>query len=480
MHLNKTKLLIPAIVASIGLLGCGEGTNTTSAQGGNGGANAETPPKAGETYTTAILADGKPLVESTYLIYSVSNQGQLSSTPLPDVAQEAQLPHVLVKQSEKVSATITPSGSIQNLAVPKLSPPIPLGKIESCYSDIWKNIQAVQPNATPQQLAGRITQFGVSIDNLCTYIASSGMPVQEYVQLFQTVQKYFPNNQSNIDRQIIEFFSEVNTTPKNFKAALTQKGYTWDDFLKKVSADKNGVYDFVNGYANSKQALESYISEYMTRPSKVAGFANDRLKLVAAYLTKGVTPGFLARLSPPHLVAQTTLPTADTINGYTDAVKKVLVLGKSVWDFIRSGQAVIDEKTNNVNSSVLSAADNNPMNYVGSKHSTSPKLEFVGKRLWWENYRVDFTVDAYYDGKNATVPGQWLPLVIVNVSRIKADYGYKIDGSAKITSVINTGAAENPVPEIQVILTYTATNWSVNQMTYKFIANGATGVRHAP
>lgn len=479
MHLNKTKLLIPAILASIGLLGCGEGLNPTSAQSG-GAANTETPPKAGETYTTAILADGKPLVESTYIIYSVSNQGQLSSTPLPDVAQEAQLPHVLVKQSEKVSATITPSGSIQNLAVPKLSPPIPLGKIESCYSDIWKNIQAVQPNAMPQQLAGRITQFGVSIDNLCTYIASSGMPVQEYVQLFQTVQKYFPNNQSNIDRQIIEFFSEINTIPKNFKAALTQKGYTWDDFLKKVSADKNGVYDFVNGYANSKQALESYISEYMTRPSKLTSFANDRLKLVSSYLTQGVTPGFLARLSPPHLVAQISIPTADVINGYTDAAKKVLVIGKAVWDFIRSGKAVIDDKTNNVNSSVLSAADNNPMNYVGAKSSVSPKLEFVGKRLWWENYRVDFSVSADYDAKNALAPGQWLPLVIVNVSKVTAAYGYNLDGNAKVTTVVNRGTVENPVPEIQVILTYTATNWSVNQMQYKFVANGATGVRTAP
>ena len=102
------------------------------------------------------------------------------------------------------------------------------------------------------------------------------------------------------------------------------------------------------------------------------------------------------------------------------------------------------------------------------------------KRLWWENYRVDFTVSAVYDAKNAVAPGQWLPLVIVNVSKVTAAYGYNMDDNAKVTTVVNRGTVENPVPEIQVILTYTASNWSVNQMQYKFFANGATGVRTTP
>lgn len=474
MHLNSTKQILISAWAALILMGCGSETETLP----NGNtAEKEQPVKAGETYTTAILADGKALVESTYLIYSVGHDGHLSSAPLPDVAQEARLPHVLIKQSDKISAKISVNGAVENLPIPKLSPPIPLAKIETCYADIWKNLQKVQPNATTQQLAMRITQFGVAIDNLCTYISSSGMPVEEYIDLFKTVQKYFPTAESSIDRQIIEFFAAVNSTPKDFKAALTQKGYTWDDFIKHVAADKNGVYGFVNGYANSNLALDGYLQEYMTRPTQLTRFTKDSLKLLSAHLSKGVTPDFLARLSQPHLVAQTAIPTADIINGYTDAAKKVFVLGKDIWDFIRSGKAVVDDKANNTNSSVLSAADREPMNYVGAKSSVSPKLEFVGKRLWWENYRVDFSVSADYDAKNATAPGQWLPLVIVNVSRIQADYGYKIDGNAKISSVVNRGTVENPIPEVQVILTFVATNWSINQIQHKFIANGATGIR---
>ena len=477
MYLNKTKLLIPAVLASLGLMGCGDGTNATSAQGGNGGANAQTPPRAGETFTASILVNDKPVTETTYLIYSVvNNEGKLSDKPQADTAQEDKLPHVLLKQSTQTLAKVSGSGEVSAAAnMPKLAPPIPLSKVETCYSDIWKKLHSLQPNATPQQLAARITQFGVSIDDLCTYIPASGMTLDQYVDLYQTATKYFPEG-SNIERHIFEFFLALNVTPKKFVTALGSKGYTWEDFIKRLSANKKGAYAFVNGYDANKMSLEQYIADYMSRPAPVVAEARGQLKLLGTYLARDFSPDFLARLSPPHLLAQAT-PT-----NYIDATKKVIeaidegiVVGKKIWDFLKDNKAVIDDKANNASTYVLSATDTSLINYGYTKSSSSQKVSFVGKRLWWENYRADISLDVDYDGRNTAAPGQWLPNVMVKVHSIKADWGYTLNGDAKISTVVNRASAEAPVPEIQVVVTMIAKNWSVNQQSFTFSANGAKG-----
>lgn len=477
MHLNKTKMLIPAILSIIGLLGCGDGTNSKSASNsGAAGDRQQTPPRAGETFTASILVDDKPITETKYLVYSVvNNEGKLSDQPQADTAQEDKLPHVLLKQSTETLAKVSSTGSVSPAPnMPKLAPPIPLSKVETCYSDIWKKLHSLQPNATPQQLAARITQFGVSIDDLCTYIPASGLTLDQYVDLFQTATKYFPES-SNIERHIFEFFLALNITPKNFITKLTSKGYNWEEFVKRISANKKGVYAFVNGYNPNKMSLEQYIADYMSRPAPVVAEARGQLKLLGTYLTKDVSPGFLVRLSPPHLLAQTAPSYTDVAKEVIDVIDKGMVVGKKIWDFLKDNKAVVDDKANNVSTYVLSATDPSLINYGYAKASSSPKVSFVGKRLWWENYRADISLDVDYDGRNTAAPGQWLPNVMVKVHSIKADWGYTLNGDAKISTVVNRASAEAPAPEIQVVVTMIAKNWSVNQQSFTFSANGANG-----
>lgn len=476
MSQHQVKFIIPALLAAISLIGCGEGTPGDTAANGN----TPPPPKAGETFTASILVDDKPISETTYTIYSVSDdQGKLTDIPLADAAQEAQLPHVLVKKSTSKLAKINPDGSIVDIpdGLNKLSPAIPLAKIESCYADIWKNLKVAKPNATRQELAMGITQFGVSIDDLCTYASASGMPLEEYVQLFQTVTKYFPG-QPNIEARMVQFFLDLNITPKNFITKLSNKGYTWEDFVKRLAANKGNAYGFINGYQPSESmTLDQYIGDYMTRPGPTAAAVNRELKLFAAYLAKDITPGFLAKMEPARVVAQAPTNPIDQANQIIEVVEKGLVVGKKVWDFIRSGVAVDKSKEAEVSTYVLSATDPASINYEYAKASTSKVVSFVGKRLWWENYRVDFALEADYDAKNPKIPGQWLPNVNVRVNKSTADYGYVLNGSAKVNNTVNRGGIASPIPELQLDVTLSAKNWSTNSQQVSFIANGATGAR---
>lgn len=474
MLTRQAKLTIPTLIATIGLIGCGDGSV------GNNAANGQTPPKAGEAYTTSMLVNDKPVRETLYTIYSVADdQGTLTDVPLPDATQEAQRPHLLIKQSTTTLASVDKDGTVVDLpgGVKKLSPPIPLAKIQTCYTDIWRKLKTAKPDATRQELAMGIAQFGVSIDDLCTYANASGMSLDEYVQLFQTVTKYFPGR-PNVEADMVQFFIALNVTPKTFITALQNKGYTWEDFIKRLAANKGDVYGFINGYQPSGLALEPYIRDYMNRSGPMARAVNRELKVLGAYLAKDMTPAFLSRMSPASIVAQTTTNVIDQIEDGIKVVEKGFELSVKIWKFLKENVATVADKANHTNTSVLSKADANIMNYAHAKYMASPKVSFVGKRLWWENYRVDFSLDAYYDARNTAAPGQWLPKVLVHVNKIQADWGYKLEGDAEVAGdPVNMGSQEAPIPEIQVTVKMSATNWSVNRENATFVVNGASGVR---
>ena len=132
-------------------------------------------------------------------------------------------------------------------------------------------------------------------------------------------------------------------------------------------------------------------------------------------------------------------------------------------------------KPADASTSILSSNDSASINYAYAKSSTSPVVSFVGKQLIGEAYRIDLMLDADYDARNTSAPGQWLPNVNVKLKNIKADYGYKLNGIAKVSNTVNRGSAEAPIPEAQIEVVVSAKNWSVSQQSFTFVANGATG-----
>lgn len=482
MPTHHTKLIIPTLLAAISLVGCGEGTDGTSQNSAN-----KHLPKAGEAYTTSILVNDKPVNETVYTIYSVADdQGKLTDVPLSDPQQEAQLPHVLIKQSTNTLAKVSKDGTVTDLSggPKKLSPAIPLAKIEHCYANIWSKLKIAKPEATRQELAFGIAQFGVSIDDLCTYASASGMSLDEYVEMFQTVSKHYPGR-PNVEADMVRFFIVLNVTPKTFLRALSEKGYTWDDFITKLAANKSDADMFINSYANSGMTLTQYIGDYMHRPGPATAALNRGLKLASAYLTKDAAPGFLALTSPKQIFAETITSTikdiTDATNDVIDTVNKGLAVGKQVWEILRDNVAVVNldgsGKGNNadVSTSILSEKDRASINYGYAKSSTSPVVSFVGRTLWWEDYRLDFMLDADYDARNPSAPGQWLPNINVKFKHIQAGYGYRLNGSAKVSNTVNRGSPDEPIPEAQIEVIVSVSDWSVLQQSFTFVANGATG-----
>ncbi len=487
MYNHRNNRIIPALLTTISLIGCGDGTGTA----GIPGTGSDKPaPKAGDTYTTTVLVNDKPVYETSYVTYSVvDDNGKLTDQPLSNSTEEAQRPHVLIKQTISTMAKVEKNGTVINFADgPKNRPPaMDKAKVEHCYSNIWAKLKEAKPDASRHEIALSIAQFGVSINDLCGYAAASGMSLDEYVSLFQTVTKYYPGR-PNIEADMVRFFVVLNVPPKVFLNALSKKGYTWENFITKLAANKGDGTQFINGFTPSGLSLEQYIADYMTRPTPMAAAINSKLKLVSAYIAKDVTPRFLAFTSPPRVVAQAAVvPSAkdtvdgwiDTANSAIDTVNKGLAVGKQVWDFLRENVAVVTMTENgkpaDASTSILSSNDSASINYAYAKPSSSPVVSFVGKQLIGEAYRIDLMLDADYDARNASAPGQWLPNINVKLKNIQADYGYKLNGIAKVSNTVNRGSADAPIPEAQIEVIVSAKNWSVSQQSFTFVANGATG-----
>src|SRR5574343_1158239 len=122
MYNHRKKIIIPALIAAIGLIGCGDGTGTA---GGQDNGSDKPTPKAGEAYTTTVLVNDKPVHETSYMTYSVvDDNGKLTDQPLSNPAEEAQRPHVLIKQTISTMAKVEMNGTVINFADgPKKRPP---------------------------------------------------------------------------------------------------------------------------------------------------------------------------------------------------------------------------------------------------------------------------------------------------------------------------------------------------------------------
>lgn len=487
---SKTLVALPLLISALGLIGCGSGSESQ---------NTEPQHKAGDHYKTSILVDDKPYIETDYKLYAVTdNQGTLSDTPLVDPTKEAQLPHVLIKQSTEQLLSVVSSGQTVPIdKLPTLRSPIQLGKIENCYKEFWLTVKSAAPGATPQMIAARIRDFG-TVDDLCTQAAASGLAVHDYVDLYSTVAKYYPEA-SGYESHIVAFFQDIDVTPKDFLNALNQAGYTWDDFVKRLSMTKGGAYDFIGIYNNSSLPLDQLISKYITGTIQVAELFDKNLKLAKAYLGKGGTPKFLARLSPPRLLAQNTTSgtttddstpawmkrlanmTAAEAEAWWNLVNKVLTTAKQVWEFVEAREAKLDDGANSVQTHIVSEADSNLYNYANVKSATTPRITFKGGWLGeLFSYQVDMVVNGYYDGINSEFPGHWVPSLYVTTQKVIVNWGWEAKTSVAMRKAVNMGKKEEPIPEVMLSLVVEGKALDVVKQTVDVRVNGKTGLRVEP
>lgn len=470
MTLNRPYYLIA--IAALGLTGCGSGTTTSST------------PQSGQPVITSVLVDGVEVSSKTYTVYGVvDSEGTLSDKPLAET-EEAKLSHVLILASSRSNKGPTAQLSTE--------------QYKSCYYDFWKSIRRQLPNSTIQQVVQRLNDFDMTIDEVCDRQRASGLTVDEYVELYRIVAKYWPTD-PDIDGKIARFFTNLGVSPSVFKATLTGLGYTWEDFVKRLSSVAEGASKFTSEYAVSALVLEAFLNDYMTRPNPVLAAAQAKMKLASAYMVKDMNPQlvYLAGARQRFAQAADTSTSSGTSGKLIDTIKDwinlandvatgnvigaVIKVGNTAWTFIKNNQGIVEGVKGDISSKVLSAIDNVEYNYQYAKASRSSVVSIVGKRLInndWETYRTDLQLSADYGATHPDFGGQWIPDLRVIVKKIDAPFGYTLGGEAKLNHLVNRGSVAEPIPEVQVDVTITAKSFGTRVQTVTFSANGATGAAY--
>ena len=429
--------LVTSALLSISVAGCGgSGSSPSSLQ-------------AGQPFIASILVDGVEVQSKTYNTYSVvDEQGTLSDQSLGSV-EESKLPHLWILAATSSSNVST-------------TPQMSVAQYKACYADFWKSIRRQLPDRNAAQIVQRLHDFGMTIDELCDRQAASGLSVDEYVELFRVVEKYWPDNQ-DIDGKIARFFTDLKITPRVFKETLYRLGYTWDGFVKRMAAVDSGGHKFINEYRLSTLGFEPFLSAYM-----------------AASVP---TPKASQQVRRSLNATSTSTTVLDTVTDVIDTVGNIFSVSKTAWQFMRENQGVIETIKGDASARVVSAADASELNYEYAKASKSPIISFVGRSFLfgaWETYRTDLQLSVDYGATHRDFGGQWMPDLRVLVKKAEAPWGYKMAGDVVLSSVVNRGSATEPIPEVQVGVVMSVTYLSTVNQTFTFSANGATGASFIP
>ena len=481
MKLRKTVLVTPVALATLALVGCGGGSD-------NNNQTAATPVQAGETLNSRVLLDGVEVQKTVYRVYNVADdKGTLSSTPLANVIEEQSLPHVLIV--ETTANTPNAAGPMAYGLQAQASLPSTLDEYRACYSEFWKAMQKYYPNRDKAYIAKRLNDFNMTVDELCVKQASSNLDMDAYIEMFKVVLKYWPNDPL-IEGKVANFFVNIKTKPGTFKQTLNGLGYSWEDFARRLSNDSKGATGFANSYELSPLALEPFLRVYMTQqqPGPMLAMIQKNLHGVGTLITKNLNK-FINQPHRNDIIYAQNAPTGNTVQTYTDAVKqvvdaadKVFELGVKVWNFIDPGDAKlnIDAVAKNgttVTNYVVSNDVPSTLNYEYAKASETKVISFIGDSWRGVAYKVDMVLSADYDATNPAAPGQWIPNFGVVVKSAQVAKGYDIVGTAAVSNVVNRGSLAAPIPEAQVDLKLTASNWTINSQTFSFLVNGATGAK---
>lgn len=160
-----------------------------------------------------------------------------------------------------------------------------------------------------------------------------------------------------------------------------------------------------------------------------------------------------------------------------------MAAAKLAWEIIKDNKATAI--TEDTKSSVLSAADTDPMNYANSKRGQSASYTWkVRDSLIKEVVYVDITVRAegYLHGQptahSSAPPGFYLPSIYFNVSNCSVNFPVTAKGSANLEAPANVGNGEEAVAEVRMHAKMAA-SWVFQSLNISvgFLANGRYGFR---
>jgi hypothetical protein len=154
-----------------------------------------------------------------------------------------------------------------------------------------------------------------------------------------------------------------------------------------------------------------------------------------------------------------------------------------VWDIVKDSAA--QAATEGARTRILSAKDDNWVNYENAKDFQSAEVKYTLDNLFGVNcYTVNFRVAGTYQARHRTLGGAWMPIVHIAFSRCDANFPWIIDGKASIATdaVSNMATREDPVPQIVLNVKIStnakfALNWESHERNFVFNVNAASGAK---
>ena len=475
--MKSTQSVLLLAAAPILLAGCGGGSSSD-----NSSSNNVQTAEAGQQVVNKVLVEDVEVSKATYRVYSVRDDvGTLSDVPLDKAEEEKLLPHVVILENQTgaslplARATYADLGSV----APAVSTVIPLAELKTCYRDLFATVKASHPTWGRDAVAARLNDLDMTVDEVCGQVQTSGLSMTDYIGLMDKISYYWPNDK-NIDGEAVIFFKNIGVKPVTFQQALTDNGYTWDVFLKRLSGRDKGISEFYSLYEQSTLELKPFLKYYMetaTQPTVVA-VAKSQLKLATAWLAKGLNPLWVALLEPKKRVASAN----DSWKNFNenaaktfDVFSQYFGMAKVIWAIVEKSAGSVEVKNNLPQNYILAKNDTNPINYYGSTAANSKKVSFVGDTYafgLWENYRVDTYLYCRYGAKNDTQPGLWIPEISIKIPKTEASWsvigGYEINANAVAGNIYNNGTPNAPIPGMDVTIQLSAKNFTTVRNEYTF------------
>ncbi len=454
-------------------MGCGSGSSSSS--------SSQAAPQTGQKIDTSLEVNGVAVESKTYTVYGVvDDKGTLT-----DKAQTTQIDQTLPKV-----VILSAGSSVKNGAVSATK----LAQYRSCYNDFWASMQSRLPGRTTAQITQRLNDFNMTIDQLCDYQTASGLTVDGYVELFQVVEKYWPDDPT-INNRISRFFADLHVSAADFKATLLATGYTWDDFVKRIAAQKGNGSQFINEFATSNKTLGAFLRDYMTRPVTLAAIAQTHLNQLSAYLIKSVNKNVQLAMGKPAILAQTTPAPSDytfdnlledfgsaltTLSSAFSVAEQAIELGQAAWQFLESHAGTMQPLAGTARTYVLSN-EPDPLKYEFTKNSRSQIVRFsarsfIGDRV--EFCTTDLQLSVDYGATRPEFAGKWMPDIRVLVKDSSVPWGWTLSGYSALSYLKNRGSIENPIPEVGVDVLVTAKRFATINQTISFSANAETGAAY--
>lgn len=142
-------------------------------------------------------------------------------------------------------------------------------------------------------------------------------------------------------------------------------------------------------------------------------------------------------------------------------LKKMVVMGKKIWNVITNGRPVIDLEMVNQFSVLPKLADNEIAEVFDLENWTAPMIKsygvsvknFLGMEVVTFVYHVMYQYNGQLNGK-----GKYMNGVTILAKDVKVAWGYTFNAKSTLIAISNTGSVLDPVAAATVKMSLSITN----------------------